>query len=300
MKFRTYKGDRTESGDYRKIHDFLVESENEEYTYARFDWMMTNWEYLEDQYLNRIGIWEDDEQNGKIVGATLYDHELDIIFPIALSGYESLYPQMIDYAKANMVRKENPNFHVFASDSNMDLIHLLKKSGFVAMEQKDMVARYEADYGIPEYALPDGYRITSLAEEEDFRKYLLCMFKGFGHEESNEEFVFNQEKQKEMERAYNKRKCLDKSLKLSVVNENGDYVAHCGMWYDAASQIAVIEPVCVIPEYRKKGLGRAVVFEGIRRVLERGAKRIVVGSSQQFYYSIGMVPYKTGTLWKLK
>ena len=50
MKFRTYKGDRTESGDYRKIHDFLVESENEEYTYARFDWMMTNWEYLEDQY----------------------------------------------------------------------------------------------------------------------------------------------------------------------------------------------------------------------------------------------------------
>ena len=42
MTFRTYSGDRTEAGDYGKLHDFLVESGNTEYTYARFDWMMTN------------------------------------------------------------------------------------------------------------------------------------------------------------------------------------------------------------------------------------------------------------------
>ena len=56
MTFRTYSGDRTEAGDYGKLHDFLVESGNTEYTYARFDWMMTNWPYLEAQYLERIGL----------------------------------------------------------------------------------------------------------------------------------------------------------------------------------------------------------------------------------------------------
>ena len=60
MTFRTYSGDRTEAGDYGKLHDLLVESGNTEYTYARFDWMMTNWPYLEAQYLERIGLWEDD------------------------------------------------------------------------------------------------------------------------------------------------------------------------------------------------------------------------------------------------
>ena len=66
MTFRTYIGSRMETGDYQKLHDFLVETKNTEYTYARFDWMMTNWDYLEDQYLERIGIWEEEE---KMVGA---------------------------------------------------------------------------------------------------------------------------------------------------------------------------------------------------------------------------------------
>jgi predicted N-acetyltransferase YhbS len=47
-----------------------------------------------------------------------------------------------------------------------------------------------------------------------------------------------------------------------------------------------------------KGLGRAVVLEGIRRTAEMGARLAVVGSSHQFYYSIGMRPYATNTLWK--
>ena len=88
IKLRNYEGSRLETSDYKKLHDFLVESKNTEYTYARFDWMMMNWEYLDDEFLTRIGIWE---QNGKIVAANLYDHSLDDIFPIVLPGYEFLY-----------------------------------------------------------------------------------------------------------------------------------------------------------------------------------------------------------------
>ena len=46
------------------------------------------------------------------------------------------------------------------------------------------------------------------------------------------------------------------------------------------------------------GLGKAVVLEGIRRVGELGAKTALVGSSQQFYYSIGLRPFSTATLWR--
>lgn len=72
------------------------------------------------------------------------------------------------------------------------------------------------------------------------------------------------------------------------------------MWYDPEAGYAVIEPVATDPQYRKMGLGRAVVLEGIKRVQKLGAKIAIVGSSQQFYYSIGLRPYKTSTVWRKK
>jgi predicted N-acetyltransferase YhbS len=46
------------------------------------------------------------------------------------------------------------------------------------------------------------------------------------------------------------------------------------------------------------GLGKAAVLEGIRRVGDLGARKVLVGSSQQFYYSIGMRPYSTASEWR--
>jgi predicted N-acetyltransferase YhbS len=72
------------------------------------------------------------------------------------------------------------------------------------------------------------------------------------------------------------------------------------MWYDQEAGFAVIEPVATDPDYRKMGLGKAVVLEGIGRTGELGAKTALVGSSQQFYYSIGLRPFSTATIWSKK
>lgn len=69
-----------------------------------------------------------------------------------------------------------------------------------------------------------------------------------------------------------------------------------GMCYDREAGFAVIEPVATDPDYRKMGLGKAAVSEEIRRVGELGAKIALVGSSQQFYYSIGLRPFSTATI----
>jgi len=37
INFRNYNGDRTETGDYTVVHNFLVKNGFEDYTYARFD-----------------------------------------------------------------------------------------------------------------------------------------------------------------------------------------------------------------------------------------------------------------------
>jgi ribosomal protein S18 acetylase RimI-like enzyme len=172
--------------------------------------------------------------------------------------------------------------------------------GFVATPNKESDAVFYTDRTSVEYSLPPGYRVVSMADDLDLFKYGQVLWKGFDHELNGEgPFVFNEEKQRAFENEMI-RPNVDLGLKIAIVNPHGDYVAYCGMWYDPLAGFAVVEPVATDPYYRKLGLGKAVVLEGIRRCMQRGAKSAFVGSSQQFYYNIGFRPYATATQWKCK
>lgn len=294
MTFKTYHGGRVAAEDAQKIHTFLVQAGNAAYTYTRFDWMMTNWEYLEDQHLDRIGMWEED---GTLVTAMLFDHSLDVIFLVVLPGYTFLYQEMLDYGRANMVKDDASEFLLFASDSNRTLQKLLHENGMIATEEKELVAAFDLTQPIPEIPLEQGFELVSLHEKRDYKAYLKCLFKGFGHEADGEVFSFTEDKLAQCRMAY-ERQYVDLSLKISVLGPDGAFVSHAGVWYDRNSEFAVLEPVCTVPEYRKMGFGKAAVYEGLRRAKARGAKMALVGSGQQFYSSLGFAPFSTGTVWK--
>lgn len=67
---------------------------------------------------------------------------------------------------------------------------------------------------------------------------------------------------------------------------NREYCAHCGLWY-TAGDTAYVEPVATVPEHRKRGLAKAVVYEACSRAHALGAKRAIVLSDQAFYFRIG-------------
>jgi len=91
---------------------------------------------------------------------------------------------------------------------------------------------------------------------------------------------------------------LNPELIVSVAAPNGDYVSHCGMWYQPGDSYCYVEPVATIPSYRNMGLGKAVVLEAVRRCAVLGATQAIVGSNQQFYYNIGFYPIATATWWE--
>jgi predicted N-acetyltransferase YhbS len=84
------------------------------------------------------------------------------------------------------------------------------------------------------------------------------------------------------------------------VAPDGEFVSYCGMWYEPGTGYALVEPVATDPRYRRMGLGRAAVLEAVRRCGVLGARQAFVGSSQQFYYSIGFYPCCNETFWELK
>ncbi len=134
---------------------------------------------------------------------------------------------------------------------------------------------------LPESSLPEGYVLRSMAQENDIELRREVFGRAFNHSDPSEwPSAFSYE---ELQKAPDYRKDLD----LYIVGPDGKYVSCCIVWYDEQNKLGVFEPVGTHPEFRRRGLGREVVLEGIRRVANLGAEKVCVGSGQRFYEAIG-------------
>jgi GNAT superfamily N-acetyltransferase len=256
----------------------------------------TGVEWADPTGLEKIGIWED---HGKIIAIVTYESKLGSAFILTAKGYEYLKEEMFIYAKDNF--SIDNQFRVLIIDGDLFFQDIAAKYGFYPTQDKWSDLIFPIDLDKIEYKLPETYKITCLNENFDMYRYGQCLWKGFDHETKAEgPFYRYWEKHSEKYIKLWNRPNVDLSLKIFVEAPNGDFVSHCGMWYDKKSKTAIVEPVATEPAYRKKGLGKAAVLEGIKRCGILGAEKVFVGSPQQFYYNIGFRPYATSTWWKEK
>jgi GNAT superfamily N-acetyltransferase len=290
VQFRNYHPEPLFGADYALLRDFLIRLDSYNYPFGRWDWMITHG-HLDASGLPKIGFWLD---GGALVAAATYDCGLGKAFLLALPGYEDLREDMFVYAVDAFAK--DGRCGVLIADGDLALQSAAVRYGYAATQEKDSDAVYPLDSGVPPAALPEGFHITSMKETYDLYRYGQVLWKGFNHEKNGEgPFVFDTDFTKEFERPN-----VNPDIKIAVVAPNGEFVSYCGMWQDGRCDSALVEPVATDPAYRRLGLGRAAVLEGLRRCKALGAKRAYVGSSQQFYYSIGFRPYATGTWWEKK
>ncbi len=81
------------------------------------------------------------------------------------------------------------------------------------------------------------------------------------------------------------------------MNEAGDYVCYAGMWWVPENHLAYLEPLCTVPEYRRKGLAAAALSELWQRLKPLGATHMT-GGENPFYPKIGYGPGVKWTYWK--
>lgn len=294
VKFRNYTEVTGITEDYKKIREFLISIGHTEFTYARWDWMITH-RNLNKNAVEKIGIWE---EGSRIRGIATFDCQPGEAFCLTHPDFKYLKKEMIQYAMKNLANGED--FGIVISDSDYSYQDTAADLGFIPTEQKEHDAIFYVDKTSTEYILPEGFKVTSMKDNYDLYQYGKVLWKGFNHEIDGEgTFQYTKEVEQALENEmFRLNVRLD--LKIAALTPKGDFAAYCGMWYDPDTEYAVIEPVATDPEYRKMGLGKAVVLEGIKRVRELGAKKVLVGSSQQFYYSIGLRPYTASTVWRRK
>jgi GNAT superfamily N-acetyltransferase len=60
-------------------------------------------------------------------------------------------------------------------------------------------------------------------------------------------------------------------LNLVALAPDGAFAAHVGVNYEPINRFGIFEPVCTHPDHQRKGLARALMLEGMRRLKALGA-----------------------------
>ena len=286
--------------DYQRISQFLTQ--HHQPGNADGNWLEPAWEYmhshpaLEPAHLGKIGIWE---HTGEIVAVCHYEWHLGEGFFQFHPEYRHLREEMLDYAEANLAeisKKDDRRRYLCAyiNDNDPAFLALAQSRGY---QKESDETRPMYGFKIPDpfsaINLIDGFRLTSLAEEPDWAKVHQVLWRGFDH---GDDVPMNEEEFESRRAMFDTPKAR-RDLKIAVAAPNGDFAAFCGMFYEPGGKFAYVEPVATDPRYRRLGLGKAAVLEGIRRCAELGATVAYVGSDQAFYQSIGFKKVYNGECW---
>jgi len=292
MTLRAFRG----GSDYEAVSEFLIglyQPENRD-----GNWLQPVWEYaythpwFDEVSADKIGVWEDE---GQIVGVATYELRLGEAFLNTHRDYAHLKPEMLTYAEDHLsARGEDGKRRLKAYVADFDGA-FGEVVGARAYKQHPDSHRPMSQFVIPSpfpaIGVPEGFRLKSLADDNDLRKMHRVLHRGFDHPgEPPEDGI---EGCKKMQSGPNYRK------DLAIVAEapTGDFAAYAGVWFDSVNRFGYVEPVATDPDYRRRGLGRACVLEAIRRCGELGATVAYVGTDKPFYLSFGFRKRFTFNCW---
>ncbi|MCX5758375.1 MAG: GNAT family N-acetyltransferase, partial [Candidatus Hydrogenedentes bacterium] len=230
--------------------------------------------------LRSIGVWE---AGGEVVGVVHPEHSLGTAYFEFDPDYGALKREMLAYAEEHIsaAKPGGKSLAIYINDGDDEFQSVATEMGYAKTDRAEQMSHFVIPDPFPTIPLPDGFRVKSLAEDNDFAKLNRVVFRGFNHgDEPTDDGV---EDRKFMQSAPNYK--MD--LNIVVEAPGGDFVSYCGMWYESVRRIAYVEPVCTDPDYRRMGLASAAVLEGIRRCGGQGATVAYVGAILPVYLSIG-------------
>lgn len=288
---------RFRSSDVADVGEFLVEHYRPDNRDG--NWLRPAWDYmhshpnLQEAALDLIGIWE---EGGRIVGVVHFEEGPGTGHFQFHPDFPELKGEMLAYALEHLPQvgeDGSKRLRIYSDDFDTVSEELAVQEGFYRLESQDRIdSRLLIPSTIPLQQLPEGFRIKSLEEDNDLEKIHRVLWRGFDHPgQPPQEGI---QWRLKMQSSPNFRK----DLTLVVESPEGDFVVFCGMWVVPENRYGYIEPLATDPDYRRRGLAKAAVWEGIRRCQAEGAERIYVGSDQEFYLSMGFVTLHKTHCWQ--
>ena len=286
--------------DYWQIRQFLREVSllNDRHDYS---WSLLRWDYwvwhvnmniFHFQLEEAVYLWEAD---GQVVAILNPDANGEAFFQFHPSWHsEDLLCEMLDVAEIKLPNHKEGDIHeliVWVNAEDATFKDLLTRRGYARSKfLAEHMRQRSLTKPIPDSVPPAGYTVRALGDESELPARSWLSWKAFHPDEPDEKYQ-GWEWYKNIQRVPLYRRDLD----ILAVAEDGELAAFCTVWFDDITRTAVFEPVGTHPSHQKRGLGKAVMAEGLRRVQRLGANLATVSSystgAHALYHSMGFTEF---------
>ena len=123
---------------------------------------------------------------------------------------------------------------------------------------------------LPTIELPDGFTVQGVRNVNDGRLRASVTHGAFRPHEDWEGYCAEYAK-------FIGSAVYDGERDLFVRSPDGRGASACGIWFDPVNAVGLFEPVATHPDFQGRGMGKAVMAEGMRRMKAAGMNRAQVG-----------------------
>lgn len=300
LRMRPYQ----EDDDYWRIREFLREIFRLN-QWRELSWQVYRFDYCRwHVYKNVVGCHPDEvvflwEQPDGRLAAVLNAEERGDAFLQVHPGLRTseLEEQMLEVAEERLADPGGGArmLRVWAHQHDTLRQRLLVQRGYARSGLAEYQRRCSLEQRIPT-GVPTGYGIRALGDVEELPARSLLSWRAFHPGEPDERYE-GWEWYTNIQRAPLYRRDLD----LVAVAPDGELAAFCTIWFDDVNRTGGFEPVGTAPAHQRRGLGRALMYEGQRRLKQLGAISAHVGSHEPqahaLYTAAGFTEYELLEPW---
>lgn len=211
-----------------------------------------------------------------------------------------LLEEMFSVALAQYGRTQDNKSHQLTTwipENDLIRQQIAAQLGFQKADYPEYQRRRLMSEPIHEVPIPAGYTLRSLGDSSEIPARSWLSWKAFHSKEPDEKY-----------KGWDWYNCIQnaplyrRDLDLIAVAENGEFASFCTIWFDDYTRTASFEPVGTHPDHQKKGVGKALMTEGLKRIKRLGATLSTVGSYSEpagaLYASIGFRDYLLSEPWE--
>ncbi len=241
------------------------------------------------QYLH---LWDDPENPREILAWSLVSpdcYTADVVLQPRLRG-SALAQQMYVWAEEAIIalgRSDNQELvrMMWVAEDDKVLDGHLRQGGFCrAKEDVSMLRLLDED--IPAPVLPEGYVVRGCSGECEVEQRAAAQHGAFGSTAPFDRYT-------NRFRRFMRSPVYMPELDVVAAAPDGRIGAFCITWLDPLNKVGNFEPVGTHPDFQRKGLGKAVMFEALRGLKERGMTHAIVCTAEtntpavRLYESVG-------------
>ncbi len=309
LTMRPYK----ESNDYWKIRDFLRQvmllNDRREFSWpvARMDY----WYWFANPDLEKIAleesifIWEDSA--GQIAAVLNPEGHGQAFLQLSpLHRTTELFEEMLSTAEKHLAQLGENNMRsleIYIDSKDELLKEVLGRCDFQRVTrpgEQEIQHRLTLTNPLPERLTVAGYTLRAMGDGLELLER--CYASGLGFHDDDIQVARRNRDNPGWYHHIQSTPLYRRDLDLVAAAADGSVASFCTVWFDDVTRTAYFEPVATVAAHRRRGLGKALLLEGLHRLKEMGCLVAFVGGYSEranaLYSSVMGEEYDVSEPWE--